>query len=96
MPTLHRVAFDSGAFALLQLRDLVLPVVITAPLLVAAATLIAVRDPNNGDRWRAAPFRGRRGVVVSPLLMPAGVTQAEAVALVAPVLPAAVLAQLLP
>ena len=95
MPTLHRVAFDSGSFAVFQLRDFDLPPIVTAQLAASVGSLVAVRDASNGDRWRLAPLRGRRGARVSPLLTTAGVTQAEAVPLLSPVLPGLVLAQLL-
>lgn len=94
MPTTHRLAFDDGSFALLSLRDLPVAVVVTAQLLVGIGSLVAVRDAQNGDRWRLAPQKGRRGMPVSALLTPAAAAAADAVAQVGTPLPAAVLEQL--
>lgn len=86
MPTLHRVQFAGGAFVLVQLRDLPLPVRVTAGLALNLGTVIAWREPATSDRWRMAPLLGRRGQAITPNLEPAGVTAAEAAPLVAPTL----------
>ena len=87
MPSLHRVRFTGGAVVLFQLRDLVLPVVVTSQLLAAIAKPIALRDPANGDRWRYLGLRGRRGVAVTPVLTVGGSTSADAAPLASPDLP---------